>query len=271
MDKLQIMSQSSVDAMRNIFYQLSNIMQNSGLDQYHFILRFTDILLFFIVPILVMMMFFSVVSHPLYFISRKNNIVKLSWKKISHYYHFLKTAKILAENEHYGFQPTMDIILYKSHLNLFSALEIFNLGSKKFALFIPEEMWTISNDQLFATLLKPKVILRRRHLMFNTLIFFMNNVLNYLQLKTFNFITTKIKNEDAKNFLLISIYIFFLPLVYTRLSFRYHSYYHLMERLYGSEVANRLAQVQYMELNTFLNKPITYFFSLINEKTKYNS
>lgn len=265
MDQLLMIAQSAQDALQNMTLKLQDVYQNSGFEQYQFIFNLGNILLFALLPFSLCFVAFLLVRHPLYFIARKNSILKLTWRKIAYFYRFEKTAKVLAENDHYGFKPCMDVILYRSNQQLFSSVEVFSLGTKRYALCIPEKMWNLSQDALYAQLLKPQIELKSRMLMVNTLVFFTTNIIKFWQHKTFNFINMKIKNSELKNFMLISIYIFFLPLVYSRLNLRYYSYYNLMKRLYGDALAQRLAQEQQIELHEFLNKPITYFFGLINE------
>ncbi len=218
MDQFTLLAQRTQDTLQNILLRMQS-------DQYHFVLRFGDLLLYVVLPLFLVLLFFFCIKHPLYFIARKNSILKLSWRKIGHYYHFEKTAKILAENDHYGFKPSMDIVLYRSNQQLFSSVEVFSLGSKRFALCIPEKMWNLGQDNIFAQLLKPKMELKSKVLAVNTIVFFITNILKRIQHKTFNFINSKISNSDIKNFMLISIYIFFLPLVYTRLNLRFYTYY----------------------------------------------
>lgn len=271
MDEVQIMIQTSIEefigALQNALSGLMDLYQQSGLSQYHFVFRFTEALLFVVIPLTLVVLVYALVKHPLYFIARSHPILKLSWRKIAHLYQFHKTSKVLAENEHYGFKPQMDLITYRSSNNLFSSIEVFSLGKRKFALLIPEKLWQSSQDSFYSLLLKPKKELKARSLALNTLTFFFTNYIKKWQQTTFHLINSKIKNVDLKNFFLISIYIFFLPLVYTRLNLRFYAYHGLMKSLYGETVANRLSLEQKNELDEFLNKPITYFFGLIHEKS----
>lgn len=255
---LELYTQSWVTGFFSILSTQMNYQANQ--------LSFSQILFCLLPLIFIAVALNFLTKHPLYFLNRKNNILRLSWRKISHFYNFPKIAKVLAENEHYGFKPSIEVVIYKSTTNLFSSVEVFSLGSKRFALIVPEKKWILKNDEFYAKLLKPIVVLKRRLLIFNTLIFFFTNCLKSAQQRIFNFLNRKIKNADLKNFMLISLYIFFLPLMYTRLNFRYYAYFNLMKKLYGEEVALKLSQDKHLELQEFLNKPITYFFGQVHEK-----
>lgn len=204
--------------------------------------------------------------HPVYFLSRHNSLQKLSWRKINYAFAFSKTAKVIAENDHYGFKPKMEIIIYKSQRDLFNSIELFCLGTTSFVLCIPEKMWIKNNDGFIASLLAPSVTLKKRYLLLNTVIFMFTKSIKSAQISTFMWINSKIKNQDVKNFLMISLYVFFLPLLYTRLNLRYYIYFKQMQKIYGAELAHVLSAEFHNELETFLNKPISYFFGQIHEK-----
>jgi hypothetical protein len=229
-----------------------------------FAISFDAMLLLSVLALLVL--FFIILwIHPIYFLSRHNGLQKVGWRKVNNYFHLSKTAKVLAENDHYGFSPKMDIIIHQNRHNIFTTMEIFCLGMRRFAIYIPEKKWVISNDALIATLLRPKMTLRKRYFLFPTLIFMFSKTVKSSQRKTFSWIQKKIQNKNLKNFLLISLYIFFLPLLYTRLNLRYYSYHKLMEKIYGAELATDLSKELSLELEEFHHKPISYFFGQIHE------
>ena len=221
-------------------------------------------LLNWLIPAVLLFLIYILSTHPLFFLARKNPITRLHWKKINVQAHMKHCALSMARREHYGLKPTFDIILYRS--DIFSSVEILALGSKKFALFVPEIMWKVENDVLLSRLMHPKVLMTRSILFLNTLVLFFANTMKTFQIKVFDYTHNIFQRKELKQFFSLSLYFFFLPIIYTRLSLRLYVYQKLMTKLFGTETAHVLSVDLAREFDDFLHKPISYFFGQLNEK-----
>lgn len=242
------------------------LSSNSAIsDLYIFNLNVEQVAFLCLVLITLISLFYFIYLNPLFLLGKQMFIVPISWKKIQYSYNLAKTAKALAEIDHFRFLPKMELVLYKHPQNDVVAFEIIKMGKNHFALLVPENKLSIKYDLLLSELVCPKKSVANILLFFNSSALLLSNFFSHLQTSLFQIIK-KIRQKDLRSFFQVCLYIIFLPVIYTRLSTRKYFYKKLFSKMYNEEIALYLSEDINKELDVFINKPVSYFFWLVHEK-----